>query len=115
MPLIVVIDSVDRLAKDDQKMFKKLIYLVKDAVNLHQLNVVFMRSERHVLPLLHNLSEKLWSGEVIDVHDVDSDEAERLLSRHGFDPSMAKYISKVTGGRLTFLIRSIGSLLLQQG
>ena len=107
-PPTVVIDSVDRLAKCDQKMFTTLISLAKDSVNLQQLNVVFVSLGGYVLSLLQKHSEKSRSGWVIHLGDLNSDEAEDCCPRMGLISLWQNTSPKVTGGRLIFLKQSIG-------
>ena len=98
---------MERVAKADQEMFKQLICHANDAVDRGELNVVFVSSEGHVLPLLSKQSEKSRSGVIIHLGDVDLDQAESFLRASGFDKSLAKPISQLTSGRLIYLKQAV--------
>ena len=107
VPPTIVIDSVDRMAKGDKDIFKQLICLAKDSVDNGDLNVVFVSSGGHVLPLLSQQSEKSRSGVIIRLGDVNLEEAVSFLCTSGFDKSLAECISQLTSGRLIYLQQAV--------
>lgn len=105
-PPTLVIDSVDRIAKDDKVMFTTLIQRAKDMVNSGLLHIVLVSSEGHVIPMLDKQSERTRSARVFHIPDLSQQEAKELFMKRGLTETLAKKLSVLCDGRLILIIQA---------
>jgi len=104
-PMVLVLDSVDRLAKGTPEFLAYLQDFAKDCADRGNLRVVFITSDGSALPLL--MSRSAWSRvekppfEVGEISDVD---AISYLKKRGITPDLAeKVVKEITGGLFVML------------
>ena len=101
-----VIDGVDLIAKKDSHMFIDLVDRAKHLANSCTLQVVFVSSEGHVLPLLDKTFSTTRKAPMIEILDITNGEAENLLSKVMPKP-WASSVVEVIGGRLIHIAQAL--------
>jgi len=102
-PAILFVDNLTILAKNDAHTFERLIRFAKTEADTKNLVVNFVASEGHTPRQLAELSEKSRLADVIEIGDLDTQEAIQFLTTHGVNETTAKSIFDIAGGRITLL------------
>ncbi|CAG8532037.1 11459_t:CDS:2 [Scutellospora calospora] len=103
-PIVLILDQVDRIAKDDPKFLRILQDFAKDCADKGTLVIVFIASEGLVPQIMK--SRSAWSRASIpfQVGDISDEEAVKFLQDSGIDKKKAEDAVKyLTGGRFTLL------------
>ncbi|RIB30791.1 hypothetical protein C2G38_2151768 [Gigaspora rosea] len=109
-PIVLVLDQVDRIAKDDPKLLGILqdFFFAKDCADRGTLVIVFIASDGLVPRVMKSLSA--WSRAKIPfkVGNISDDEAMEFLQDSGIDKKNAEDVVKyltgglIVGGRINF-------------
>ena len=103
VPMVLVIDAVDLIAKRDPNFLIVLQDFAKASADFGDLRVVFVSSEGKTLPLLMG-SSAISRCEIFEVPDLSFEEATSYLIRRGVKESVAGVaVSQIAGGRLILL------------
>ena len=102
----MIIDAIDWLAKNDEKLFKALLFEVKKAVNDSNLNIILVSSESHLLPKLDEQPEKMRSF-VFHIGDIKCSDAEEFFKHGGIPKNLIPRIREVTGTRMMLIYQAI--------
>ena len=100
------IDGIDIVAKFDDTLFTKLVVLAKKYSNENQLQIVFVSSEGHIIPLMQKTSSSSRAMSIVEVMDVCDDQAKDFLIKKGMPENLAINVVKLTGGRLIHLLQA---------
>ena len=104
---VLFLDGTDLIAKYDKQLFSSLITHAKIMANMNTLSIVFVSSEGSVMPLLKSVSGVNRATKIVEVNDIQDEDAIKYLMRSGIVNSMAKQVVNFLGGRLVYLRSSI--------
>lgn len=99
----LVIDGVDKLAKKNENSFIQLVDLAKLYANDRKLYLVLVSSEGNIMPLINKTSARTRMAKVVEILDIDDDDAVQYLSARGFSEDTAEKVVKHVGGRFVYL------------
>eukprot|EP01124_Arcella_intermedia_P025379 TRINITY_DN452_c0_g1_i2.p2 TRINITY_DN452_c0_g1~~TRINITY_DN452_c0_g1_i2.p2 ORF type:complete len:151 (+),score=19.43 TRINITY_DN452_c0_g1_i2:641-1093(+) len=102
-PAVFFLDNVTELAKHDAASFQLLVKFAKEEADKKNLVVNFVASEGHTPQLLSGLSEKSRLSQVMEIGDLDWDQARKFLARFDYSEPQMKDIYDIAGGRITLL------------
>jgi len=102
-PAVLFIDNLTILAKKDKDTFERLVRFAKTEADSRHLVVNFVASEGNTPRQLQELSESSRLRKVVEVGDLDQQEALQFLTKKGLDKKTATEIIKIAGGRITLL------------
>ncbi|RHZ65139.1 hypothetical protein Glove_319g144 [Diversispora epigaea] len=103
-PVVLVLDQVDRIAKNDSRFLEILQDFAKDCADRHSLIIIFIASEGLVPQLLR--SRFAWSRANIplEISDIPDEEAVKFLQNFAIDLKIAERVVKyLTGGQFALL------------
>jgi hypothetical protein len=104
-PMVLVFDSVDRLAKGAPEFLAFLQDFAKDCADKGNLRIVFITSDGSALPLL--MSRSSWSRAKkppFEVGEISDEDAIGYLKNRGVDQELAeKIVKNITGGLFIML------------
>jgi len=92
-----------KLAKKDKDTFERLVSFAKTEADAQHLVVNFVASEGNTPRQLQELSESSRLRKVVEVGDLDQQEALQFLTKKVVDKNTATEIIKIAGGRITLL------------
>ena len=99
-PMVLVIDSADRLAKEDPDFLARLQDFAKDCADFGTLRIVFISSDGSALPLL--MSRSAWSRAkqpAFEVGEISDEAAVQYLKDCGVSSAVAeRAVRELTGG-----------------
>lgn len=103
-PLVLVVDSADRLAKNEKVFFCELQDFAKDCADLGDLCVVFIISKGSRLSLLEERSAWSRASEPMEVGEISDEQAVEYLTKHKVPQELAKEaVATMTGGNFALL------------
>ncbi|CAI2190537.1 19455_t:CDS:2 [Funneliformis geosporum] len=105
-PIILVLDQVDRIAKQDPIFFGILQDFAKDHADRRSIIIVFIATR------------SAWSRVTIpfEVGDIPDEQAIKFLQDFKIDPKIAEHVVKyLTGGRFSLLKRFLSEHQINQG
>lgn len=108
---VLIIDQLTTLAKEDQRVFRRLIQFAKTEADEKRLVLVFVASEGNTPRQLAKFSEKSRRGSVIEIGDLDDVDAARFLDSYIENPAS---VVNITGGRMIYLLQAIDMLQKKQ-
>eukprot|EP00981_Chlorochromonas_danica_P004702 scaffold946_cov171-Ochromonas_danica.AAC.2 len=98
-PLVLVIDSADRLAKKEPEFLEIFQDFAKDCACEGTLRIVFISSDGSALPLLQSRSAWSRAEEPLEVGEIsDEDAVEYLVSKSVPEPNAKRAVNELTGG-----------------
>jgi hypothetical protein len=98
-PLVLVVDSADRLAQDDPRFFAMLQDFAKDCDDFRNLRMVFVSSDGSAFRLLKWRSAWTRAGCPCEVGEISDDLAVEYLTTRGVPGDQAKLaVATLTGG-----------------
>ncbi|RIA95722.1 P-loop containing nucleoside triphosphate hydrolase protein [Glomus cerebriforme] len=102
-PIVLILDQVDRIAKNDQEFLEILQDFAKDHADRGSIIIVFVSSEGLVQKLLK--SRSAWSRAIhLEIGDISDEAAVKFLENSDVDKNIAKnVVSHLTGGRFALL------------
>ena len=100
--LVLVIDGIDLLAKDNKQVFLKIVDRAKFLSNSRTLKVILVSSEGSVMPLIQKSPSRSRMAKIVEVVDIPNKEAIRYLSST-VPKELAEEIVSVCGGRFIHL------------
>ena len=83
----------------------QLVYEAKVLANAEILTVVFVSSEGSILPVVQRLSEVSRSSKVLEVADIEDNDAVNFLMRNGLSKELCEKIVLYSGGRFVYLYK----------
>ena len=99
-PMVLIIDSADRLAKDFPVFLGKLQDFAKDCADDGNLRIVFISSDGSALPLM--MARSSWSRAEkppFEIGEIPDDQAVEYLTKKGIREDEAKLaVANLTGG-----------------
>jgi hypothetical protein len=103
--MVLVLDSVDRIAKGTPEFLEFLQNFAKDCADEGDLRIVFITSDGSALPLL--MSRSSWSRAKqppFEVGEISDEDAIDYLKKKGIDQDLAeKVVKNITGGLFSML------------
>ena len=112
-PMVLVIDSADRLAKDNPAFLGKLQGFAKDCADGGNLRIVFISSDGSALPQL--MTRSSWSRAKkppFEIGEIPDDQAVEYLTKKGVRENEAKLaVANLTGGLFVSLNDFVSSRL----
>ncbi|CAG8649106.1 7659_t:CDS:2, partial [Ambispora gerdemannii] len=103
-PIVLILDQVDRIAKEDPKFLRILQDFAKDCADKGTLVIVFIASEGLVPQIMKSRSAWSRASTPFEVGDISDEEAVKFLQDSGIDKKKAEDAVKyLTGGRFTLL------------
>lgn len=104
-PPVLVLDAMDRVAKQDPQLFMRVQEFAKDCADEGNLLVVFVFSDGTALPLLNAQSAESRVLDPYEVGDVSDEDAVKYLTTQLKLPSdkAEALVKHVAGGRLALL------------
>ena len=98
-PMVLVIDSVDRLAKKNPDFLGELQDFAKDCADDGNLRIVFISSDGSALPLLMARSSWSRADDPYEIGKIPDDQAVKFLMMNGIPEDIAKRaVANLTGG-----------------
>ena len=105
---VIFIDGIDVLAKFNEEAFVKLVTRAKYHANTGTIQIVFVSSEGHIMPLLQDTCTSSFSraDETLEILDITHEEASKYLEENeGMPRELAeRVVSNITGGRMIYLV-----------
>ena len=110
-PMVLVIDSVDRIAETNPDFLGDLQDFAKDCADNGNLRFVFISSDGSTLPLMMaNRSSWSRADEPYEVGEIPDDQAVEFLMKNGISEDMAKRaVTNLTGGLFVSLNKFVTS------
>lgn len=103
-PAVLILDSIDYIAKRDAAFFGNLQDWAKVCADTGHLRVVFVMSEGITLPLMRSKSAWTRAMRPYEVMDLDDAAAVEYLAGHGVArPVAEEAVRTITGGRFVLL------------
>jgi hypothetical protein len=98
-PMTLVLDSVDRLAKQKPVFLERLQDFAKDCTGKNKLRIVFISSDGSALPILTSRSAWSRAGAPFEIGEVSDSEAIAYLIGEGVPEDQAELaVDNLTGG-----------------
>jgi hypothetical protein len=98
-PMTLVLDSVDRLAKQKPVFLERLQDFAKDCADKNKLRIVFISSDGLALPILMSRSAWTRAGAPFEIGEVSDSEAIAYLVGEGVPEDQAElFVHNITGG-----------------
>ena len=100
VPPVLVLDGMDLVAKEDPAFFLKMQDFAKKSADMGTLNVMFVISNGHALPLLQSSSAITRAGVIYEVGDISDEEATKWLIKEYAvnDTKAAALVHQIAGG-----------------
>jgi len=104
-PVIIFMDDLTSLAKNDKETFSRLIKFARDEAVEKNLIINFVASEGNTPRQIDEMSEKSRLGLSIEIGDLDLQITIKYieLMHQKLTPENAKYLYDITGGRFTII------------
>eukprot|EP01039_Chlorochromonas_danica_P001489 gene1489-1623_t len=98
-PLVLVIDSADRLAEKEPEFLEIFQDFAKDCACEGTLRIVFIFRDGSALPLLQGCSARSRAEEPLEVGEIsDEDAVKYLVSKSVPEPNAKRAVNELTGG-----------------
>lgn len=100
-PVIIIIDSADRLAREQPRFLKKLQELAKTGANMKALTFVFVASDFHILSVMESHGAYSRAAEPLEIGPIsDSDAIAYLTKRYKVisEDEAKQAVTTITGG-----------------
>ena len=110
-PMVLVIDSVDRIAETNPDFLGDLQDFAKDCADNGNLRIVFISSDGSTLPLMMaNRSSWSRADDPYEIGEIPDDQAVEYLTKNGISEDMAKRaVANLTGGLFVSLNKFVSS------
>ncbi|CAG8714162.1 9854_t:CDS:2, partial [Ambispora leptoticha] len=106
-PIVLILDQVDRIAKEDPKFLRILQDFAKDCADKGTLVIVFIASEGLVPQIMRSRSAWSQASTPFEVGDISDEEAVKFLQDSGIDKKKAEDAVKYLTGERFILLEEV--------